>query len=762
MSKFKKNVEESMLPGETIKQYQERQVADHNMIFDVNDDDIVDAISNLSYEATIDGNKVTIDNDQLFQGVSMAAQRTPTQLSLFRIWLMGEKNIPAEKAFSFNTKDDNCAEYLKEYSKFLYDNRVSHVNGLPDLKQSEIEEHAVNHYKIFKKATENLKKFKFPDIDYTDSKQFEKHKAFLFNFGGMGVDFGQEVANFTKNVPNAPKYAKKVFGSNAEYGRMMDTWQDISAFGRTFNNAFKADQFDMAQKNETAAYIGASVRRYFLKKQSDEIRGKTFAEFIAEKSKNPIKDFAFEKDIMNMKTSFENDIESDQMLKDYLSGKNNDFEAEFEKRLPKIHKKTMLEVNDILKESANNFLVGFTVRTDARKAFPEFLKGDPSPEEKLKRLKETKGGKNIESSINYLFYKLEESVDGSMKLLNAAGKDGLDRLRIDGMSPREIWGDKYASVKDPGDRDLLIKSEVLEEMFFGTKKVTAENYVVTNENKIAKAGEFQLTYSQDEIQKYQSFIAEVDELHQGFEKVQKLFQKYQKNKNANFEPNAGKEGSIHYRKMIKALNDCIEVTDLNHNHSKEELFKAIQSYQMAAENYYNERKGSITGPLTSKGKIRLGLAEDAMNNLMQRFDTLNILSKGLDLDASKYDKESRYSIKNFALRISNSESMKDRKIGSKDFKYDNVKKQPFYSENVKAYKKAVKRNKDYNKSPIYKQIKEQYPRNYMRMWCKAQDGAEEINKQRKSVNEMNGRRSSVSSKSNEKNISKGKPHVNIV
>ena len=447
--------------------------------------------------------------------------------------------------------------------------------------------------------------------------------------------------------------------------------------------------------------------------------------------KDIINDFTFTKIIGDTAKTFEKQPMDDQIIDDYLTGKNNDFEVEYEKRLPAIKKDALLDVNDICNELADNFQISLTIGGSINEAINEVFEGDPSPEEMLRRMKETKAGRKIDERLNYAFYKLEDSSDGSTKFYCAAGITGIDRFRIDGRSPKELWGDKYASIKDANDRDMLIKTELFKELLLGNSQIVAENYVITNDNKIIKQGAYKLTYTPKEIESYRSFIAEVDALHENFEKVQKLFEKYQKDPEANF-GGEKKEGSKLYRDMIKALKKCLDTTAGSSDATKEDIFKAIQEYQKTAETYYKERKGVVTGPVTSKGIVRLGLAEDAMNNLMERYDRLHILSEGLDLDVGKYDRAGRKAIRNIRYHIIRAEENRGRKLEHKDFKMEVVKKQPFYSENKKAKKKAAERNKNYTENPVYQQVKAAYPKTYMKNWCKALDGAEKIQMERSS------------------------------
>ena len=720
---FKNTVKESMKPGETIEQYRERLKQRYNML---EADDTHDESQKMS-NATHNG----VGYRKLHEGIGIAPDRYPTQLSLFRVWLMGTKDMPAEEAFVFHTDDKNFDTYLAEYSKWMYENRIKDVKDQPRLTDKEREEHAVNYYTVLKKATEKMKKMKLPDIDYMNKEEFEKHKDFFFNFGAMGVDFGQEIAGLTKNLKQSAKYINKVFGDKIGYGQMMDDWEGMATLGKIFDQAYDTGYIKNEVCNERNELTGAALKRYHLKKINSKLRGKTLGEYVENTKKDIINDFTFTKIIGDTAKTFEKRPMDDQIIDDYLTGKNNDFEVEYEKRLPAIKKDALLDVNDICNELADNFQISLTIGGSINEAINEIFEGDPSPEEMLRRMKETKAGRKIDERLNYAFYKLEDSSDGSTKFYCAAGITGIDRFRIDGRSPKELWGDKYASIKDANDRDMLIKTELFKELLLGNSQIVAENYVITNDNKIIKQGAYKLTYTPKEIESYRSFIAEVDALHENFEKVQKLFEKYQKDPEANF-GGEKKEGSKLYRDMIKALKKCLDTTAGSSDATKEDIFKAIQEYQKTAETYYKERKGVVTGPVTSKGIVRLGLAEDAMNNLMERYDRLHILSEGLDLDVGKYDRAGRKAIRNIRYHIIRAEENRGRKLEHKDFKMEVVKKQPFYSENKKAKKKAAERNKNYTENPVYQQVKAAYPKTYMKNWCKALDGAEKIQMERTS------------------------------
>ena len=127
--------------------------------------------------------------------------------------------------------------------------------------------------------------------------------------------------------------------------------------------------------------------------------------------------------------------------------------------------------NDICNELADNFQISLTIGGSINEAINEVFEGDPSPEELLRRMKETKAGRKIEERLNDSFYKLEDSSDGSTKFYSVAGITGLDRFRIDGKSAKELWGDKYASVKNANDRDMLIKTELFRELLLGNSQI---------------------------------------------------------------------------------------------------------------------------------------------------------------------------------------------------------------------------------------------------------------------------------------------------
>ena len=724
MPKYGKTVQESLKPGETMADYRERIKKDYNMTESREEHDVVGAMKKISYNGH--------SNRSLHEGIGMGWDRYPTQLSLFRVWLMGTKDIPVEEAFTFHTDDPRFDGYIAEYSKWMFDNRVKKVVGLPDPSEKEIEEHAVNLYSMLKTATDKMKNMKLPDIDYTDIRQVEKHKDFLLNFSGMGVDFGQEVASLTKNLKNSGKYIKKVFGNKFAYGDMMDSWEGMAGLGRMFSASYDAGRFEETHDAERKEMSEIAIKRFHLKTLKDKIKGKTIGEYVEDKKKDIIYDFTFEKIINDTAKIFSKEPIEDEIVDDYLAGRNNNFEEVYKKHLPKLRKDALLDNNHLCTELADNFSISLTIGGDATKEISEVFAGEPSPEELLDRLKNTKSGKKIGERLNYSFYKLEDSSYGSSKFYSAAGITGLDRFRIDGKSPQELWGDKYSSIKNPDDRDMLIKTELLKELYLGNSKIVAENYVITDDNKIIKSGATELTYSQKEVEGYLSYMAEVDALHENFVKVKDMFAKYQKDPEANFGGDKS-EGSKYYRKMINALNKCLDATDLTTDSTKEDIFKAIQAYQKAAAEYYEERKGVITGPLTSKGVVRLKLAEDAKDNLMERYDRLNILSKGLELDVGKYDRDAVYSLRNLRYKIARAEENRGRKINIKDFTIESVKTKPCYENNIAAAKKAAKRNKKYTENPVYQQVMAAYPKNYMKMWCKALDGAEEINKERSSI-----------------------------
>ena len=96
---FYNRVEESMKPGETLADYRERLKQKYNMLEADNIHDESLDMKKLAYNG--------VKNRELHEGMGIAPDRYPTQLSLFRVWLMGTKDMPAEEAFVFHTDDKN-------------------------------------------------------------------------------------------------------------------------------------------------------------------------------------------------------------------------------------------------------------------------------------------------------------------------------------------------------------------------------------------------------------------------------------------------------------------------------------------------------------------------------------------------------------------------------------------------------------------------------------------------------------------------------
>ena len=115
-----------------------------------------------------------------------------------------------------------------------------------------------------------------------------------------------------------------------------------------------------------------------------------------------------------------------------------------------------------------------------------------------------------------------------------------------------------------------------------------------------------------------------------------------------------------------------------------------------------------------------------MNNLMERYDTLNILSKGLGMELGKYERDIHKNFKNIRNNIINKVSLRGGNLSRNDFTIEAVRTKPFYENNLKAEDMAAARNKDYFNNPLYKSMKTLNPSTYMSKWCKAVEGAEKL------------------------------------
>ena len=668
----------------------------------------LDVISKINYKGK--------DTNQIFGNLNFTTNAESRQSNIFRIWLMGAKGFSYEEAVEYSDESPNFKENFDEFVKFLDDNRVK---GEPELSVDEVKNHVANVVKVFINAGNKLKEFRFPDIDYSNSEEVKKHSRLIASLSGMTQDYGQELELFVNNVPSGMTYAINAVGGQEIYADAISTWENLGSIGTLLQFSYYPTNIQSARDVNSInnAFKISAINRAELKLNNNQIRGKSISEIIEGKMNSPLETCG--KVILGrLMPNYIKDTKLDR-AKDFLSRENDNYFEDY-KTIKKTNNVSAREaVNsglDYGNEEMINHIIAINSDYELTNALNNVFTENVSAEELKKRLNESDDGKKILDAADTALGKFVVDSIGRVELCNILGIDSLDLLLIDGKTPNEVFGPKYADIKVKGDRDLFIKAEIINCIVKGDTHLSVKKYEISPDDKLVSLGYSRLNLSKDEAVNSISYLSEVYDLHKNFVEVKKLFAKYQKDPEANFS-GSKVEGSELYRDMIAALKKCIDASDINSKHTGKELREAMEEYRNAARLYHKERKGYLTGPLSKKGRIRLGLADDAINHLVERYEKLNIL----EVDLPKiYEDKTEIKMADLKGLASKTEMMRGNKMNKNSFDLKESKNHAVALKVENARIKAAENNKDYKNNKFYKIIEAKSPDKAMSRWSKFQ------------------------------------------
>lgn len=645
-----------------------------------------------------------VDYSKLFQGMRFHAQAQNREAGVFCAFLMAKKGLSPDKAITFSRKDPGYQEALKEFGQFLYDNRVY---GEPAVSPEETKKRIVNVVNLMKEATETLKAWKIPDIDYTDPSQVEQHKAVLMGLADMTNNFNQEFENFSKYAPNFMAVATEVLGGKKAYNDITKTWARMNSIAGMISDAYRPVSGQIDKRAMESSAKNHAFLRKLLGDLQGMFRGKTVGQYMEEMNKDPfyrLTGTTMHRLVMAISSS----LNANSSI-EYMEGKNKErFETIYRPQRMVLDQMLIDGFNEIVKMGAFNMMnyIGTTAKDGiVLPSLEHVFEEGITPQDSYKRMKNSEAGQKVQEITNSAFDKFTTLILGKDEMLEFLNKTDLDTIKIDGKTPEELYGEKYAFIEDEADRNLMIKAEVVNEITRGGKEVSVENYALSGDGKLERVEDNRITYSKVQLDDMTAYVMELNDLHENFIKVRDLFKKYQDDPKANFERGAKAEGSDLYQNMVKALNACITKTDVksNQNATVDDIQKAMLEYQKAADIYYNARKGRIIGPITGKGQVRLGLADDAKEFINQRCDKLNILSRSFYTPKAE-GKNPSPSIGTIYKGIEFKSELQGNVVKPETFRANHLVKGEYERKLDAAQAEMEERNKDLENNAVYKAV----------------------------------------------------------
>ncbi|MCR5624817.1 MAG: hypothetical protein K6G11_06180 [Lachnospiraceae bacterium] len=568
--------------------------------------------------------------------------RNTSTISIFQMWAMAtHDNIDAN-----NIKDLSYNGYLvSEFADFCEKNptRLS-----PD--RETYEKSIKNWCDVFSKATEKLKNYKIPKVNYENEEELKQATGSLFYLSQMVMDFRQEYTRIltSKHDLDGKALAENYMGE-AKWNDMINTWSRAGNLLASFTEGYtKSKNFATGGVALCSSFTYAINRNRaisILKKNAGNTMGKAIT-FFGDKI-DLYQNFAsYAETIYDNNGKLTEDykklkpIEKKNIVK-YLNGKDKKpFKNEvkvYEDTLEKISKdvfnQTYMDAltngfySDLNMGVLKDSLLNLNENADAVVAF--LNQKEVIPGSKFSPM----------SCVADTFNKVLN--EDSRCMLRNAGLSTSTFLTVDGKSFEEMWGDKYKNVADKNLKNRCYQVEMLKLIAAGKGEIRAKIPEMDNTGKM-RAGKDIIVSLPSERLKNMKYNLDIYETG-----IRKMAEKLTEIKNAlltthpdynpenveEAEDNIGKVGTKLFQNFEKQVNETIEILQLDNNENNSgDIKKKLLKLSEAVNTYHSKRKNLIFKKQSDAGQVRFEQSEKAVKLVDEMIRNYSMLQQGIDED----------------------------------------------------------------------------------------------------------------------------------
>ena len=231
-------------------------------------------------------------------------------------------------------------------------------------------------------------------------------------------------------------------------------------------------------------------------------------------------------------------------------------------------------------------------------------------------------------------------------ILGVAEKKLTDLFLIDGQTPEERWGAKYADLSD-SDKDACFLAEITRTILTADAKIEMRDYRFGEKGELTEVKPRVVAEKAETLNKFAQYAEQYEfatsELKRELLAIQKEFLATQENQNSNryHEPgeegNELREGSELYQNMTVALDRCIKDLDENSVATQHTLEKHLAQLRAAGETYYEARYGRFFRPIRDKGTKRLAASDKTKKMTASFIDRLATIRGNLDSEMYAFE-----------------------------------------------------------------------------------------------------------------------------
>ncbi len=533
--------------------------------------------------------------------------------SVFTLWLMGHKGLSVKEVTKFVAgekynkngelmNEAECklaAELRAEFAQFCKVFPVSRVDAAnPEAYQTSIRMWS----KCFKNATDRLNEYTIPDLDYTDKRQVSRYVDEFVVLSKLGFYFEQEVPRMLSadnlTMP-ATDIAAQVMGGKKEYRNMLNTWNIMKCVmlpvSNGFANASTIENVDGFRFCDFAAGVG-HVAAY------RAMAGKLINPYGGMKNRDLIQDAKAESLYMmnasqQVANSFAGNPDERFEYKDsmgFLLGREKET---FKKAVEKSYEEKLEEERLLIRDynyDATTRMISFSFG-DMRERF--LALGD-NPEEMKEFINGQSENNSIRAWINRAFNR-ELLTDNQQDILARLGLEVSEAFLFDGKTAMELWGDKYADVEDPVEKETLLEAEILKKIATGDSKISMKMWEVSEDGEFVPAEPATVLEKKEKLEDILElgvcYKKALQEALREFMIQQDALIATQKNPRANQNGSEEKEGSETYQAICTALDQVIKDIEGELLMGRGDPYRTrihFQQLMMAAQNYRQENKNN--------------------------------------------------------------------------------------------------------------------------------------------------------------------------
>lgn len=548
-----------------------------------------------------------------------------------------------------NKEELNKANNLRnDFYEFCEKNPMHDQN----LTVEEVQKSTDAWAKVYLDATNKMREYRFPDINFHDPKQVFDNLEELYMLSRICIDVDQDFAKVF-NAPNKINAYSRAYQACGEkkFNEARNFWGvlgcELAALDTSYlSKPTKGYLVNHGMEALRTAAMKNAMARATAAGQLNNLSGKTLGEiYDAEQG-----GIALQKDLIN---NMENHVDPDLndnldprmeigMVTRYLLGdRDPEIEQIFEENIRQVLPKTLKDYQN----AQNNNIRTFRDRINVNSNEITSLLAVPDDDAEAMKtfadnMLELNGGvqkTGKEWALELIESKREGVIqDNTLVMLKFAKIKKSDIFLIDDKTPEELFGQKYANVEDSTEREKLYYLEVLKAIASGNHNVKVRQFVPQSAKLVEKPAVI-LTATTANLQRVVDNIHTYEAGGRDFVRqltvIQNSFKNWQADQNANFNDDGIVEGGDEYQEMTRWLHQTIkafrnEKTDPKI--TRETIEKCFENLMESAKEYEKTHTGWFVGRWSNKGTERLKLSKEIQKLVPELRRVYNNLRSGFE------------------------------------------------------------------------------------------------------------------------------------